>query len=92
MVPVLMAAGVLQYARRSFLVALSLGRGILFFLLAFLANLYGTAIVGWLGRYYKPLLFGLIFLAIAAVVGTLLYFKWYRPHRQARDVEKQRAA
>ena len=93
MVPVLMAAGVLQYARRSFLVALSLGRGIRFFLLAFLANLYGTAIVGWLGPSYKPLLYGLIFLAVAAVVGTLVYFKWYRTrHRQAPDVEKQRAA
>jgi membrane protein DedA with SNARE-associated domain len=86
-----MAAGVLQYARRRFLVALSLGRGIRFFLLAFLANLYGTAIVEWLGRYYKPLLYGLISLAVAAVIGTLLYFKWYRP-RQARNVEKQRAA
>jgi len=93
MVPVLMAAGVLQYAPRSFLAALSLGRAIRFFLLAFLANLYGTAIVGWLDRYYKPLLYGLISLAVAAVIATLLYFKWYRPrHRQAHDGQKQRAA
>ena len=93
MVPVLMAAGVLQYSRKQFLAALTLGRGIRFFLLAFLANLYGTAIVGWLGRYYKPLLYILISLAVAGVIGALVYFKWYRPrHQQAPDFPKKRAA
>jgi membrane protein DedA with SNARE-associated domain len=93
MVPVLMAAGVLQYSRNRFLAALSLGRSIRFFVIAFLAHIYGTAIVGWLGRYYKPLLYVLISLAVAGVVGALLYFKWYRPkHQQPRDVQKQTAA
>jgi membrane protein DedA with SNARE-associated domain len=93
MVPVLMAAGVLQYSRKQFLAALALGRGIRFFLLAFLANLYGTAIVGWLGRYYKPLLYILISLAFAGAMGALLYFKWYRPkHQQLHEAQKQRAA
>ena len=93
MVPVLMAAGVLQYSRKQFLAALTLGRGIRFFLLAFLANLYGTAIVGWLGRYYKPLLYILISLAVVGAIGALRYFKWYRPrHHISHDVRKQRAA
>jgi membrane protein DedA with SNARE-associated domain len=93
MVPLLMAAGVLQYSRNRFLAALSLGRGLRFFVIAFLAHIYGTAIVGWLGRYYKPLLYVLISLAVAGVIGALLYFKWYRPrHQQPRDVQKQAAA
>lgn len=93
MVPVLMAAGVLQYSRKQFLAALTLGRGVRFFLLAFLANLYGTAIVGWLGRYYKPLLYILISLAVVGAIGALVYFKWYRPrHHQAQDFQKRRAA
>lgn len=93
MVPVLMAAGILQYSRRRFLAALTIGRGVRFFVLAFLAHLYGTAIVGWLGRYYRPLLYILISLAVAGAVGAVLYFKWYRPrYQQVRGVHKQRAA
>ena len=93
MVPVLMAAGGLQYSRKQFLATLTLGRGIRFFLLAVLANLYGTAIVGWLGRYYKPLLYILISLSVAGTIGALLYFKWFRPRPQpSHDAQKQRAA
>jgi membrane protein YqaA with SNARE-associated domain len=93
MVPVLMAAGVMQYSRKKFLAVLSLGRGVRFFLVAFLASLYGTAIVGWLNRYYKPLFYILITLAIAGALGALLYLKWYRPrHQQPQEARKQRAA
>lgn len=93
MVPVLMAAGVLQYSRKQFLAALALGRGVRFFMLAFLANLYGTAIVGWLDSYYKPLLYILISLAVVGAIGALLFFKWFRPrHQQPHEVQKQRAA
>jgi membrane protein YqaA with SNARE-associated domain len=90
MVPVLMAAGVLQYPRRQFLSALSLGRGIRFLTVAFFAHIYGTAIIGWLGRYYKPLLYSLIALAVAGSVGALFYFKWYRPKRQGDEKEVAR--
>ena len=90
MVPVLMAAGVLQYPRRKFLPALSLGRGIRFLVIAFLAHIYGTAIIGWLGRYYKPLLYSLITLAVAGSLGALFYFKWHRPRRQRDEREVAR--
>lgn len=93
MVPVLMAAGVMQYSRQRFLVALALGRGIRFVVIAVLSSLYGTAIVGWLGRYYKPLLYTLIALAVLAALGALLYFKWYRPrHGASSEMKKQKAA
>lgn len=93
MVPVLMAAGVLQYSRNKFLAALGLGRAVRFFVLALLANLYGTAIVGWLGRYYKPLLYAVISLGVVGGLGAVLYFKWYRSkHRPPLKAEHQRAA
>jgi len=93
LVPVLMAAGVMQYPRRRFLAALSIGRGVRFFVVAFLGKTYGTAIVGWVGKYYKPFLYTLIALAILGGIGALLYFKWYRPkHRQNHQFEDRKAA
>ena len=92
-VPVLMAAGVMQYSRKKFLAALGIGRGIRFFVVAFLGKLYGTAIAGWLGRYYKPFLYVLIALGVAGGLGVFVYFKWYRPrHEHRRETQKQRAA
>lgn len=83
MVPILMAAGIMQYPRKRFLAALTMGRAIRFFVIAYLGKLYGTAIVGWLGRYYKPFLYILIGLAVLGGIGALLYFKWYRPRQQS---------
>jgi membrane protein YqaA with SNARE-associated domain len=93
LVPVLMAAGVMQYSRNKFLAALTLGRAIRFFSLAFLGRLYGTAITGWLGRYYKSFLYVLIAVGIAGGVIALLYFKWYRPrHQPTRELHNRKAA
>jgi len=93
MVPVLMAAGVLQYSRGRFLAALALGRALRFFAIALLSSIYGTAIVGWLGLYYKPLLYTLIALAVLGALGALLYLKWYRPrHRSSPRVQRKKAA
>lgn len=82
LVPVLMAAGVMQYSAKRFLSALTIGRGIRFFAVAFLGRVYGTQILGWLTRYDRPFLYALIALGVAGGVGTLLYFKWYRPRHQ----------
>lgn len=87
MVPVLMAAGIMQYPPKKFLSALSIGRGIRFFAVAFLGRLYGTAIVGWLSHYYKPFLYVLIALGVLGGFAILLYFKWYRPKHQAAGVQ-----
>jgi membrane protein YqaA with SNARE-associated domain len=93
LVPVLMAAGVMQYSRNRFLAALGIGRAIRFFLIAYLGKLYGTAIIGWLGRYYKPFLYLLIALGVLGGIGVLVYFKWYRPrHQRAPETQKRKAA
>jgi membrane protein YqaA with SNARE-associated domain len=74
-VPILVAAGALRYPRNKFLCALALGRSARYILLAYLGHTYGRHILHWLGRYYQPLLYGLIALAIAgALAGT--YFWW----------------
>jgi membrane protein YqaA with SNARE-associated domain len=88
LVPVLMAAGIMQYPPKRFLFALGLGRGIRFFALAFLGRIYGTAIIGWLTRYYKPFLYVLIGLAVLGSISALVYFKWYRPKHQDRSAAR----
>lgn len=92
-VPVLMAAGVMQYPRKRFLPALAIGRGTRFFVVAYLGKLYGTAIVGWLARYYKPFLYVLITLGVLGGMSALYYFKWYRPkYRKTPPPQRQKAA
>jgi membrane protein YqaA with SNARE-associated domain len=85
MVPVLMAAGVLQYPRKKFLAALASGRAARYFALALMGRLYGTAILATLNRYYEPLLYTLIALAGLAGVAALLYFEVYRPRKQGEE-------
>lgn len=92
LVPVLMAAGVMQYPKKKFLAALTLGRGIRFFAIALLGKIYGTAIVGWLSRYYKPFLYALIALGVLGGIGALVYFKWYRPRHKQNRKEQAKAA
>lgn len=85
MVPVLLAAGALHYPRKKFLASLGLGRAVRFFALAFMAHVYGKAIIGWLSKYYHPLLYALIALAVLGGIAALVYFKWYRPKRQREE-------
>lgn len=92
LVPVLMAAGVMQYPKKKFLAALTVGRGIRFFAIAFLGKLYGTAILSWLGHYYKPFLYVLIALGVLGGIGVLVYVKWYRPRHKNDRKEQAKAA
>lgn len=84
-VPVLMAAGVLQYPKKKFLAALSAGRGVRFFAVAWIGHIYGMSIVRWLSQYYQPVLYGLIALAVLGGVGALLYWTWYLPRKRRRQ-------
>jgi membrane protein YqaA with SNARE-associated domain len=95
MVPVLLAAGALQYPRRKFLGALALGRAIRYFLIAGLGSLYGRQITAFFERYYKPALLILIGLAImGAILAVLEYLRSRRNHRHshAEPVSQGRAA
>jgi membrane protein YqaA with SNARE-associated domain len=74
-VPFLMAAGVLRYPHKKFLAALSAGRSVRYFGLAYVGHIYGTAIIRWLSRYYQPLLYAVIALGIIGGCVALFYFK-----------------
>jgi len=79
---VLMAAGVMQYPRKKFLSSLTAGRATRFFAVAYFGRVYGQQIIGFFARHYQAMLDVLIALAVAAGIGALVYFKWYRPRRE----------
>jgi membrane protein YqaA with SNARE-associated domain len=67
----------LQYSREKFLGALTLGRLVRYSIVAGLGALYGTHIVRFFSRYYKPALIILIGLAVVGGMLTLIqYFRW----------------
>jgi len=85
---VLMAAGVMQYPQRKFLAALAAGRGLRFLAVAYFSRIYGRRMISSFSRYYRPMLYFLIALAVTAGVIALAYFKWYRPKVQREERER----
>ncbi|MGA7560142.1 MAG: VTT domain-containing protein [Terriglobales bacterium] len=78
-VPMLLAAGALQYPTRKFLLALAVGRGIRFTILAYLGYYYGRHIVEFFAEYYWPVLIVLIaFSALGALYGLYQYKRWQK--------------
>lgn len=80
LVPVLLAAGALQYPRKKFVGALALGRGVRYTLLAGFGSLYARQISSFFSKYYKPAL--LILISLAVVGGTLAMVEYFRSRRQ----------
>jgi membrane protein DedA with SNARE-associated domain len=80
-----MAAGIVQYPRKKFFSALTTGRAVRYFAVAYLGRIYGRRMIGFFSRYYHPMLYLLIILAVTAGIGTLVYFKWYRPRAQRKE-------
>jgi membrane protein YqaA with SNARE-associated domain len=77
-VPFLLAAGAMQYSRKKFVSALTLGRGIRFTLVAGLGAIYGRHIVRFFSRYYEPALVALIGLSVIAGVFSLIQYYRYK--------------
>ena len=82
LVPFLLAAGAMQYSRKKFLAALTLGRGLRFTILAGVGAVYGRHITRFFSRYYAPALAVLIGLAIVGGIMTLIAY--YRSSRQGK--------
>lgn len=73
-VPILLAAGAMQYPTRKFLAALAVGRGIRFTILGYLGAHYGTHIVRFFAQYYWPVLLVLVaFSVLGALYGLFEY-------------------
>jgi len=74
-VPMLLAAGAMQYPTRKFLTALAVGRGIRYTILAYLGFHYGRHIVKFFARYYWPVLIALIAFSVLGGLYGLLEYK-----------------
>lgn len=89
-VPVLLAAGILQYPTRKFLAAIAFGRAVRFTIDAMLGIYFGRAILGFFSQYYKPALYALIGLAIVGGLGGLIYYKrWKAKNQQRQRIQPQ---
>ena len=86
-VPMLLAAGAMQYPTRKFLTALAVGRGLRFTILAYLGFHYGRHIVRLFALYFWPVLIALI--AFSAV-GTLYGLYEYKRRQKSSGQETPR--
>ncbi len=86
-VPMLLAAGAMQYPTRKFLTALAVGRGIRFTILAYLGFHYGRHIVRLFALYYWPVLIALIAFSVA---GTLYGLFEYKRRQKAESPKPSR--
>lgn len=84
---VLTAAGIIHYPKKQFLTYLAVGRTVRFFGAAYLGQAYGQNVISFFVKYYRPALYALIALGVAAGFGVLAYYKWYKPRTHQRDAE-----
>jgi len=81
-VPMLLAAGAMQYPTRKFLTALTVGRGLRYIVLAYLGYQYGRNIVKFFDKYYWPVLIALIaFSVLGGLYGLYEYKRRQNPGR-----------
>jgi len=81
----LVTAGVMQYPRRKFLSALTTGRALRFFTVAFLGRTYGRDVAAFFSRHFQPVVYILVSLAVTAGIGLLIYFGFYRPTARKKE-------
>ncbi len=86
-VPMLLAAGAMQYPTKKFLTALAVGRGARYLILAYLGYAYGRSILKFFDRYYWPVLIALI---AFSVLGGLYGFYEYKRRGQSAAGSKPR--
>ena len=92
MVPVMVAAGALQYPRKKFLGAFALGRGVRFMVVAGLGAIYGDSIVSFFSKYYKPALYTLIALAAIGIAGAIYQYVRYRKKQGKQGKQPQESS
>lgn len=75
--PFLLAAGTLKYSRRNFFIAVSTGRAIRYFLLAWVGSIYSHQIFNSFHHYYRPAFWTLLGLAILGCIAAVIWV-WRR--------------
>lgn len=88
LVPVLLAAGALQYPAKKFIGALTLGRSVRYFLVAGIGSLYAKQITSFFNHYYKPTA---LVLAGFAAIGSFFAIREYM-HARKKPAKKTPAA
>jgi membrane protein YqaA with SNARE-associated domain len=86
LVPVLLAAGAIQYSTKKFLAALTLGRSVRYCLVAGLGSLYARPITSFFNRYYKPTA---LVLAGLAAIGSFFAIREYLHARKGGSGRKR---
>ena len=92
LVPVLLAAGALQYSKKKFVAALALGRAVRYSLVAGFGSLYARQITGFFSRYYKPAVLVLVGFGVIGAILTFLEYRRSRSHSGAGTVLDGKAA
>jgi membrane protein YqaA with SNARE-associated domain len=79
LVPVLLTAGALQYSRKKFVAALTMGRAVRYSLIAGFGSIYARQITSFFNRYYK--LAVLILIGVAVLGGVFALLEYLRSRR-----------
>ncbi len=88
-VPFLLAAGAMQYSRQKFLLALTVGRGLRYGLLAYFGVLYGRHFLRFFSKYTKPTIYVLIGMAVLAGIAALAtYLRYQKSERNPVQAEQ----
>jgi membrane protein YqaA with SNARE-associated domain len=90
LVPVLLAAGALQYPPKKLVAALTLGRSIRYCLVAGLGSLYAKPITSFFNHYYKPT--ALVLAALAGIGSFFAMLEYLRVRKRKRDGQSHGAA
>ncbi len=88
-VPMLLAAGAMQYPTKKFLLALAVGRGVRYTILGYLGAHYGRHILKFFDRYYWPVLIALLSFSLLAGLYGLYQYK-HRQRSGAKESPKPR--
>jgi len=88
-VPFLLAAGAMQYSRQKFLLALTVGRGLRYGLLAYFGVLYGRHFLLFFSKHTKPTIYVLIGMAVLAGIAALAtYLRYQKSERNPVQAEQ----
>lgn len=82
MVPFLLTAGAAQYPRKKFISALAIGRSIRYFVLAFLASIYGGVILRMMSHHVNVIIIvGAVF--VGTGIAGVLYLRYRRKAKRS---------
>jgi membrane protein YqaA with SNARE-associated domain len=80
--PFLLVAGALKYSQRNFFIAVATARAIRYFALAWLGSKYSQQIFGFFSKYYRPILWTVVALAVIGGLAALVWiWKRKREHK-----------